>query len=163
MSTHKKQDLWKTTQTRALDVAEQDVELFRFDPLDIKLAQAMLSGANTVPDLAAEIGAKPIQVRDRLLDPVRCAWISKQLEKVVGDRLGQVMAAVYNRAVRSGDPQAASLLMKKYNRFKPQEHHHKHLHMDLSAYDDEMLDKLISQKERNLNIHVEKPEDEPSQ
>jgi len=149
----KKTDTWKQVQERSLMVQGQDLANFRWDPADLKVAQAMLAGANTVPDLAVETGIKPTQLRHRLLDPVRCAWLSKQLETCVGDRLGQVMAAVYNRALRSGDPQAASLLLKQYGKFAPEQKEVKVTHtMDLSGMTEEQIDQLIEQKKRNLNI-----------
>ena len=153
MAAKRKSDVWKTVQERALAVSGHDVANFRWDPVDLKIAQAMLAGANDVLSLVTETNITKTQIRHRLLDPVRAAWISQQLEKCVGDRLGQVMAAVYNRAVRSGDPQAAALLLKQYGKFAPEqkEVHHKHS-MDLSNITDDQLKQLIDQKERNLNI-----------
>jgi len=148
-----KTDAWKDVQTRALAVTGSDVANFPWCPVDLKIAQCMLSGFTSVRELAAEVGIGERALKHRLLDPVRCAWISSQLEKCVGDRLGQVVAAVYNRAVRTGDPQAATLLLKQYKKFMPErkEIHHTH-HMDLSNLSDGQIDKLIEQKKRNLNV-----------
>jgi len=148
-----KSDLWKTVQERSLAVSGQDVASFRWDPIDLKIAQAMLTGANTPLALKEETDIPQTVIKHRLLDPVRAAWISQQLEKCVGDRLGQVMAAVYNRCLRSGDPQAAALLLKQYGKFAPErkevQHHH---HMNLTGISEEQLNKLIEQKQRVLNI-----------
>ena len=145
-----------------MSVTPSDVENYRFDHLDYLIASSMLSGCNTITALTEDLGVDREELRNRLLSPVRCAWLSKELEKGVQSRLGQVVAAVYNRAINTGDVQAAKFLCQKFGKFQKPAQQHQHLHMDLSNLSDEQLDKLINQKKRTLNIDDKKNNTQPS-
>ena len=112
----------------------------------------MLSGAKGFMAIAKETDISQATVQHRLLDPVRCAWISRELRKSVETRLGNVIAAVYTRAVSTGDPSAAKMLLELYKQFESTPQKHLHVHTNLTGLTDEQLDKMIAQKQRQLNI-----------
>ena len=149
----KSNDVWKTVQGRGMTVTPREVEQFRFDHCDYLIAESMLSGCQTPAAIAANLDMKPEEIRDRLLYPVRCAWLSRELEKGVQTRLGMVMSAVFNRAVTTGDVSAAKFLHQKYNQYREPSQEHKHLHLvNLTNLNDAQLDKLIADQKRKLNL-----------
>lgn len=147
----------KRTLSRGLAVTPEEARDFPFDHADILLCEAMMNGAKSYQDLAVEVGVKPDVVKHRLLDPVRCAWISQQLRTGISTRLGNVMAAVYSRAVATGDPRAAKLLLEQFGELSktPQQHQHLHVSMDLSQVGNDELEELIKERMRKLRIDEE--------
>lgn len=152
-------DIWKIVQGRSLSVIKSDVDNYRFDHMDFLLASSMLAGCNSITALSEDLGVDREEIRNRLLSPVRCAWLSRELEKGVESRLGQVLAAVYNRAINTGDVNAAKFLYQKFSKFDKPVQQHQHLHMDLSNISEEQLDKLINQKKRTLNYEGKSDEE----
>lgn len=154
-----KRDLVTKVKTRSLRVTAEEAELFPFDHKDILIAQAMITGARTPLAIAEETELKPDAVRHRLLDPVRCAWISREISKAVESRLGNVLGAVYARVMRSGDPQAAKLLLAQYGKLlSPVDksvHEHRHLHMDFKGYSQEQLETYVTEQQRKHGLATE--------
>lgn len=141
---------------RGMEVAPEEVGTFPWTPEDVMVAEAMISGCKTVNEIAEEVGIKPELLRHRLLDPVRCAWLSTKIEGAVQSRLGRVIASVYNRAVTNGDVRAAEFLMKHYGKMRPEEKHHLHAHatLDFSQLATEELEKLRNDYLRKLGMNL---------
>lgn len=137
--------------TRALSATEAEGAQHPFDQIDLLVAQHLMEpGEKKYSDLAAAAGLKEDALRQRLLDPVRCRWISMELEKAVDTRLGMVIAAVYSAAVRTGDPQRARFLLEHFRDKKPERHLHLHANLDLSQLSNEELTAFIRDKRRTL-------------
>jgi len=148
----KQKDMVKATLSRGLSVPIQEAVNFPFDHIDLLIAQNMLSGVVKAHQLADELGIRAEVIQHRLMDPVRCAWLSNELRKAVETRLGNVIAAVYSRAVNTGDPAAAKMLLSMYKQFEAPVQKHLHMHTDLTNLTDDQLDMMIKQKQRQLNI-----------
>lgn len=150
-----KQNALSRTVERGLTVSAEEAAAFPFDHTDILTASAMLNGATTPAQIADEVGLTPSAVRERLLDPVRCAWLSREVRTAVGVRLGNVLAALYARAIRTGDPRAVQLLLQQYGELlSPVERKvvdHRHMHVDLGQLSEDQLEKLIEDTNRKLN------------
>lgn len=145
-------DLWKKCQQRGLMVTKMDVDNFAFDHVDLKISTSLLQGNTRPAEVAEDTGLKLSLIKQRLLDPVRCGWISRQLEAAVTSQLGQVYAAVYNRAVRTGDPTAARFLRDTLRPMTPQTQTHVHAHINLDGLSDKQLDMMIEQHKRDLHV-----------
>lgn len=141
-------------QERALAATPEEVACFPWTHEDVLIAEAMLAGIKSVQDIAAEVGLQPSTLRHRLLDPVRCAWISGQIERSVESRLGQVLGAVYARAVATGDPRSAEMLLRHFGKLKPdrRESLNVTVGLDLSSLSPDELQKLVDQKMRKLGL-----------
>jgi len=146
-------------QQRALTVDPQEAENWPWDHADLLIANAMVNGNARASAISDETGLTVPAVRERLLDPVRCAWLSREIHRGIGSRIGMVHAALFARVQRNGDPQAAKLLLAQYGELlAPVDRKivdHRHMHVDLSAYTLEELDKLAKETARKLN----RPED----
>ena len=157
------QNLMAKVGDRALSVSPQEATAFPFDAVDVLICQNLLAGCSTAKSLSAAIGnTTEICIRDRLLDPVRCAWISQQLSAAVGSRLGMVLTSVYGRAVTTGDPKAAELLLKRYGEMAPvrTEVVNTNVTVDLTKLPPEILEKMIAEKMRGLGLKRETQEAE---
>jgi hypothetical protein len=138
-------------QLRGLSVTEREVQEFPFDHCDVLLAEALMAGCSTAADISRETEVQQSLVRERLTDPVRCAWLSRELAKAVEHRLGNVLAAVYARCMRNGDPNAAKLLLNRFGQLMERKQvQHQHLHLDYTALSNEELEKVIADNERRL-------------
>lgn len=143
--------------TRALEATPQQVDAYPADYHDLAIAQSLLlpdDRALTWAGIAAEVGLDEPALRKRLLDPVRCAWISRQLQAAVAQRIGMVDAAVFVNALRTGDPSRARYLRDHYAPAEKQPERHMHLHasIDLSQLSEEELRTFISDRRRALNM-----------
>jgi hypothetical protein len=145
-------DLWRKCQQRGLLTNKHEIDIFPFDHVDLKIATSLLQGNTRPAEVAVDTGLKLSLIKQRLLDPVRCGWISRQLEGAVTEQLGQVYAAVYNRAVRTGDPSAARFLRDTLKPMTPQTQTHLHAHINLEGLSDAQLDKMIEQHKRDLSM-----------
>ena len=138
---------------RGLTVTPAEAASFPFDAVDVLITQNLLAGVTTSYALAnAMEGVSEIAVRNRLLDPVRCAWMSQQLSAAVGQRLGMVLASVYGRALATGDPRAAELLFKRYGEMAPTRTETVHHHVDYSKLPAGVLEKMVREKMRSLGV-----------
>jgi len=141
---------------RGLRVPAGEIDSFPFDYRDIQLTQLMLlpDGPKTYSEFAAELGVTEATLRQRLLNEVRCGWISRQLDGAIRDRLGKVHASVYLAAIRTGDPTRAKYLDTLYGKGPkegPQQVHlHNHNHIDLSSLSAEELKQFIRDRQRKL-------------
>ena len=144
-------------QGRGLTADVAEVAAFPYTHQDILMAQAMIGGAKTIQEIADAAEMNVNTARHALLCPVRCAWISQEIEKAVETRLGSVMGAVYSRAIATGDPRCAEMLLKHYGRLRPdrKEQLHVHASVDLSGLSNDELKRLIDQKARQLNLKQE--------
>lgn len=140
---------------RGLKVSAEEAASHPWDHADLLLANAMVNGATSAQDLAQETGLSVSTVRERLLDPIRCAWLSREVREAIGSRIGNVLAALYARVQRNGDPAAAKLLLTQFGELlSPVERKvvdHRHLHLDLTKLTEPELNKLIEDTNRKLN------------
>jgi len=141
-----------STITRGLKANPTEIANFAYDHTDLTIVHAMMGGAVTPKAISDETSLKHTLVKQRLLDPVRCGWMSSQLREAVGTRLGNVIASVYSRAVSTGDPRSAKLLLDLYKEMDAPIKKHLHLHTNLNGLTDLQLEKMIKQKKQALNM-----------
>ena len=135
-------------QQRALVADVRDVDRFVFDEVDARIAEGLMRGCRTIPELSDELSIPMTEVQKRLYDPVRCGWISRELRAAVQDRLGNVLASVHNRAVATGDPAAARLLLEQYGELgcgKSADTAQNHLHLHFEKMTDGDLNTKIAE------------------
>lgn len=141
-------------QTRSLRVQPSEADSYAFDHGDILLAEALLAGCRSPTEISEHVGLSTSAVKERLLDPVRCAWLAREIGKAVESRLGNVIGALYARAVRTGDPAAVRLLLQQYgaliNPVERKRVEHLHLSVDLGQMTDEELRAFIKEHQRGL-------------
>lgn len=148
----KSKNVMKSTLTRGLKATPSQIAAFPFDHTDMTIVQAMMQGAITPKQVSDETGIKFTLIKQRLLDPARCGWMSSQLREAVGTRLGNVIASVYSRAVSTGDPRSAKLLLDLYKEMDGPIKKHLHVHTNLNGLTDLQLEKMIKQKKQALNM-----------
>jgi hypothetical protein len=117
----KRQTAIQKVKERSLVPTPDQVLSYPADEVDKLLAEACLSGFGTFKAMAEFADLDPNMVRERLLDPVRCAWISKYIDELVPTRLGTVLGAVFGRAVSTGDPSSAKMLLQQYKKWTGEE------------------------------------------
>ncbi len=98
---------------RSLDVNEDDVRTYIPTELDLQIAESMVAGALSFKEVAEAIKVDATTVSRAMKDPLRCAWLSHQLHRIVAKRIGLVDAALMRQAL-SGDVRAIKLY---YDRF----------------------------------------------
>ncbi|NIO43141.1 MAG: hypothetical protein GTO41_25090 [Burkholderiales bacterium] len=145
MPRQKRKTTAQKVQERSLTISPEQAATFPWDHRDKLLAEALLHDFR-LPDIAEFTGMKERTVRDRLMDPVRCAWISQYIDAVIPSRLGQVLGAVFRRATQTGDPASAKMLLQQYNKWlgrEVRENVNVDVRMDLSGLTNEELVRLI--------------------
>jgi hypothetical protein len=150
--------LQKRLRERALKVSDEDIATFPHTYDDISIVQELMVGATTNAQIAAAVGISETALKQRLLDPVRCAWIASQIDHAVASQLGQVHGSVFQAALRTGDHNKAAYLDKLYGKGpRPQIQKHQHLvgHIDLTGLTNEQLRKFIERERRELGDAIE--------
>lgn len=150
---------------RAAEVDDRAIENYRPRKFDYQIAEALLSGAVSGPEIAMHLGlAEPDAVWAALREPVRAAWISRQLTHHFQHRLAFVDAALFKKAI-AGNVNAIKLYLQRHaflgKESSGQQHQHVHFHETRGLSNDD-LDKIIREKARRLNILYdgdERPED----
>ena len=154
MNKRKSQQMQKVKK-RALTVTPDQALAFPADHRDYILAEAVLQGFS-LEDMATFTEMTQKQVRDKLLDPVRCAWMSQYIDQMVPSRLGRVIGAVFSRACSTGDPAAAKMLLQQYRAWHGQDvkrNVNLDVKMDLSGFsNDELLKIIKDQVRRNPKV-----------
>lgn len=127
----------------ALNVSSEDIRSYDPDGLDISVAQSMLEGAISVPEISEASGKGEAAVRKRLRDPIAFAWIAQQVSRLIQTRVGLVDAALLRKAV-AGDVKAIDLFYRRYGKLVDlQIVAHGQLG-DVSLYSDADLDALVA-------------------
>ncbi|MCI0354835.1 MAG: hypothetical protein L0099_07340 [Acidobacteria bacterium] len=127
---------------RSTQADPAEVRAYQPRELDVAVAEAMLAGAITQQELAAMVGCSPATVSHALRDPVVCGWVSMQVHKAIGMRLGLVDAAMLRRAL-GGDTRAADILYKRYGQMVERSlHAHVTVPYDLTKMNDAELETL---------------------
>lgn len=170
---HRKKNALQKVKERALIPDPEQVLSFPADEKDYLIAEGCLNGFGSFKAIAEFTELDPKFVRERLLDPVRCAWISQYIDKLIPTRLGAVLGAVFSRAVSTGDTAAATMLLKQYKRWlgedvKKSVHLNLEGKIDLTNLTDEQLKLYIHEQARhNKDIldaeFEEKPPEEPDE
>lgn len=155
---------------RALAISPEQVLTFPADERDEILAQGMLNAYGSFQALAEFTEIPKETIRERLLDPVRCAWISQRVDQLIATRTGQVLGAVFTRAISTGDVQAAKMILQQYNKWRGDEtqksvHLNIDAKLDLSHLSDEELQIYVAEQlKKNKKIvdatFEEKPPDD---
>lgn len=132
---------------KALTVSDEAIQTYRPTELVVKCTEAYLEGCSTQKDIAEKLDQSPATVSAALREPVACAWIAKNLNQIISQRLGLVDAALFSRAM-TGDPAACKLL---YSRYGQLESRHVHVNVDAGTIDyssmtTEQLEKMAAAK-----------------
>lgn len=137
-----------------LDVSPGELQTYEPDTKDIAIAQAMLeghAGAPAVADfLAGEDGLPRMdrrEVRERLLNPVRCAWLSAQIISAIPHMMGPLYAQLFWRAFQ-GDQAAARLVISRFDqKYRPTSRHETvAANIDVKLYDDAQLQHALLER-----------------
>jgi hypothetical protein len=134
-------------------------ELRTYDPrrIDIEIAQALLEGAISVPEIAENIGKGTETVRKVCKDPVAFAWICDKISQLIHTRIGLVDAALLRRATQ-GDVRAMDLYFKRFGKLADIKIIAHGSLGDLSQYSDSDLDATIaSEIKQNPNLLESSP------
>jgi hypothetical protein len=151
----RKQTAVTRARERALLADPGEVAGFAWDNLDLLIGEAMIRGAASLADLGAFTGAPMDNIKYRLLDPVRCAWLAAKVEQVVGQRLGAIYGALYHRAVSTGDPNAARLLLQQFGKLSAEPAKRTEtldVKIDLTGLTKDELEKFAKEKARELGL-----------
>lgn len=152
----KRQNQALIARERGLNVTDQQVAQFKADCRDYLIVEAFLHGKVKIDDITEWTEIGKATVRDRLLCPVRAAWISKQLDVLVPTRLGMVMGALFTRAVTSGDPSASRLLLEQYGKLRTNDVVKRNLNLnvnvDYTQFSIEQLKKMAEQEARAAGL-----------
>jgi hypothetical protein len=140
---------------RSLAVTRRDVDAYVPREVDLRIAEAMLSGHITFKAIADSMEVSSQYISQHMRDPLVCAWISSQIHQHVNHRLGLIDAAMLNRAL-AGDVNAAKLC---YQRFGQMVNRSQHVHvtgsMDFSKMSDDDLTALVRDAQKQKIIDVE--------
>ena len=149
---------------RSLDVSDEEVRLYQPTELDLQLAEAFMGGARTFKEVAEQLSLHPATVSAAMKDPVRCAWLSGQLHRIVAKRIGMVDTALYLRAM-SGDVRAMDLYYRRHGEIVTRTmniHAHGRLEFDPSQLTDEQLQKMVASEAKKeglvIDVHVKAPD-----
>lgn len=127
----------------ALKVTPEDVRSYAPDALDIAVAQALLEGAVSVPEISETSNRASDTIRKRLKDPVAFAWIAGEVSRVIYTRVGLVDAALLRKAV-SGDTRAMDLFYRRFGKLVDLQIVAHGKLGDLSTYSDADLNNLVA-------------------
>jgi hypothetical protein len=156
MATRRDNTVQKRVMERGLEVTPEQASAFPFTYDDVHLAQLLMQpdGLQNYAELSKQLGISETALKQRLLDPERCAWIAAQMDHAVQSQLGRVHAAVYMAALRTGDHNRAAYLDRLFGRGPkegPQQVHlHNHNHIDLSGLSTEQLKQFVRDRNRKL-------------
>ena len=98
---------------RSLDVEEDEIRTYSPTELDLQIAEAMIGGVMTFKDIAAQVDVDASTISRVMKDPVRCAWMSQQLHRVVSKRIGLVDVALMTQAL-GGNISAIKLYYERF-------------------------------------------------
>ena len=103
----------KKMAARSLDVDDDDIRGYMPTELDLQIAEAMVQGQNSFKDIAEHIGCDPANISRVMKDPTRCAWLAKQLHRIVSKRMGLVDLALMQQAL-GGNIAAIKLYYERF-------------------------------------------------
>jgi len=127
----------------ALSVPADELRDYLPTETDILIAQGMLQGNISVPELAKSSGVGTESVRLRLQNPVGMAWICQQVSRLIHTRIGIVDAALLRKACQ-GDARAIEVFYKRFGRLAEIKIVAHGTFGDLSRYSDADVDALIA-------------------
>lgn len=143
---------------RSLSVDPRDVDSYVPREADIQIAEAMLAGAITFSQIAERLQVTSSWVGQHMKDPLVCAWVSRTIHRNIQHRLGQVDAAMLQRAM-AGDVRAADLLYKRYGQMTKRSFNVS-AQLDLSKLPDQDLEALIQDAQKSRVIEVPRSKDQ---
>jgi hypothetical protein len=154
---------------RSLDVDDDEIRTYAPTEMDLQMAEAMISGCITFTQIAEQIGADPSTVSRAMRHPVRCGWLSSQLQRIVAKRIGLVDAALVARAL-SGDVRAIKLYYERFGELVHRSHiTTTRLDFDPSKLSDEDLDIIIRSErakgatDAHFTVASQEPAESPSE
>lgn len=152
---------------RALHVDDDEIRCYVPTELDLQMAEAMLTGATTFTAVAEQMGCDPSTVSRAMKDPVRCGWISMQLQRIVSKRIGLVDAALLSRAL-GGDVRAIKLFYERHGELVHRSHiTTTRLDFDPAQLTDDDLDVIIASerarhaKPAEFTVASQEPQEPP--
>lgn len=140
---------------RSLDVDKDDIRSYLPTELDLQMAEAMIAGKSNFTEIAKHIGTDASIVSRAMKDPTRCAWLSDQLHRIVGKRMGLVDAALMLRAL-SGDVRAIKLYYERFDGIVHRSHVvHTNIDFDPSQLTDADLDTVLRNEAAGSDIIID--------
>ncbi|MEE8386740.1 MAG: phBC6A51 family helix-turn-helix protein [Dehalococcoidia bacterium] len=129
---------------RSLDVDDDEIRTYEPTEMDLQMAEAMIGGCRTFTEIAEQIGMDPSGVSRAMKDPVRCGWLSSQLQRIVAKRIGLVDSALMGKAL-SGDVRAIKLYYERFGELVHRSHiTTSRLDFDVTKLSDGDLDTIIA-------------------
>jgi chorismate mutase len=136
---------------RGLLATDAEVAAYPFSYDDIMMADCLLQGMNRA-EIAQELGLSASALKERMLDPVRAGWISQQLSKMAEKRIGMVDAAVFAKALATGDPARARYLLERFEKLAPRKELRVNVNLDFTQLSDEELRAFVQDRKRRQGI-----------
>lgn len=127
----------------ALSVTPEELREYLPTDTDILIAQGMLLGHISIPELAKASARSDAAIRTRLQNPVGMAWICQQVSRLIHTRVGIVDAALLRKACQ-GDARAIEIFYKRFGRLADIKIVAHGTFGDLSKYSDADVDALIA-------------------
>lgn len=138
---------WK----RAATVTDDDVALYKPRGIDAQIADALLAGAHNPKEIGEFCGRSERSIYELMRNPVRTAWISRQVHGRFKSLVGLVDATLVQRAIE-GDPKAMALFYQRFDVLTPAPSSHQHVHFDLRGMSTDDLRKIVAEKMRRAVI-----------
>lgn len=107
---------------RAISVTAEEIDAYEPTALDMKIAEAVLGGCLYYNEIADQTGESSSAVSAAMRDPTTCAWICREISKLIQTRIGLIDASMMNKAV-GGDVRAADLLYKRFDAYEQVSRH----------------------------------------
>ena len=98
---------------RSLDVQDEDLRAYIPTELDLQIAEAMMGGSMQFQEIAAQVGCDPATISRAMKCPLRCAWVSQQLHRIVAKRIGMVDLSLF-LATTQGNVSAMKLYYERF-------------------------------------------------
>jgi hypothetical protein len=151
----------KRVAERALQVSDEELSAYLPREIDVRIAEAFLSGATNFQGVAEQLELTPPTISKVLRDPLPCAWIAQKIRSLVVSRLGLVDAAMLGRAL-GGNTNAARLLYDRFDGMGKQTAVDiGEININYGQYTDQDLDAMIkSRKNQILEIAANVSTDE---
>lgn len=105
-----------------LSVSPEQLEKFQPDTSDVAIARVMQEGALSVETIVTRLAENEImpdleakEIRRRLAEPVRAAWLNRQVLEALPHKTAQVYFELLRRAL-AGQVDAARLFLTRFDR-----------------------------------------------
>lgn len=140
---------------RAESVTPEQLAAYEGTPYDVEIADALVAGESSITAIAKYRGVTKQVISAVFADPVRTAWISRQVHARLKNLVGVVDAAIFRRAC-GGDTAAARLFYERFDIMTAAAAGaaHQHLHLDLRKMSVDDLRSIAADKLRRAGKRV---------